>query len=111
MNSCKTSHASQSKSVFIIADCPSKSLQSRYILIPSPYVTDDHQRKNAQYLEDNNACILINESEFINTDLIKILEKLKFQEYRTSIGDNAWKLFKYNASHDIAKKIIKEINN
>tara|TARA_B100001250_G_scaffold414621_1_gene454770 strand:- start:3606 stop:4703 length:1098 start_codon:yes stop_codon:yes gene_type:complete len=86
-------------------------LKKASILIPSPYVTDDHQKKNAQYLDHNDACILINESELMNTNLINVIEKLKSQEYRNSIGYNAWKLFKYNASNNIAKIIINEINN
>ena len=79
------------------------------ILIPSPHVTDDHQNKNASYLEKNNATILINESEFINTSLFNIIQDFKDEKYRQLIGDNAWKLFKYNAADNIAKTIINDI--
>ena len=33
------------------------------ILIPSPYVKNNHQYLNAKYLLDNDACVLINENE------------------------------------------------
>ena len=52
-------------------------LKKASVLIPSPHVTDDHQKKNAKYLDDNNACILINESDCMNVDLVKIAEKFK----------------------------------
>ena len=84
-------------------------LKKASVLIPSPHVTDDHQKKNAKYLDDHNACILINESDCMNVNLVKIVEKLKSEEYRNIIGYNAWKLFKYNASNDIAKIIINEL--
>ena len=84
-------------------------LKKASVLIPSPHVTDDHQKKNAKYLDDHNACILINESDCMNVDLVKIVEKLKSEEYRKIMGYNAWKLFQYNASNDIAKIIINEL--
>ena len=34
------------------------------IFIPSPYVTNNHQYKNAKELEDRGACIIVTEDEF-----------------------------------------------
>ena len=81
------------------------------ILIPSPHVTDDHQNKNAYYLKKNNATVLINECDFINTSLFDIVKDFKDEQYRKQIGDNAWKLFNYNAADNIANIIINEIKN
>lgn len=43
------------------------------ILIPYPYAVDDHQTKNAKYLEDNGAAIIIQEKDLDLQKLINIL--------------------------------------
>ena len=43
------------------------------ILIPSPYVTNNHQFKNAMDLKTKNACILIEEK---NLDSVKLIEQI-----------------------------------
>src|SRR5699024_4320981 len=44
------------------------------ILIPSPYVTNNHQEKNARVLVDHHAAILIKESELSSENLIESLD-------------------------------------
>ena len=44
------------------------------LLIPYPYAVDDHQTLNAKYLENNNASVLLNQSE-LNPE--KLCETLK----------------------------------
>ena len=34
------------------------------ILVPSPYVTENHQYKNAKELEDKGACVIVTEDDF-----------------------------------------------
>ena len=46
------------------------------ILVPSPYVTNNHQYKNAQELEDNGACIIVTEEDFSCETIIKEIDKL-----------------------------------
>lgn len=46
------------------------------ILIPSPYVTNDHQTKNAQSLVKEDAAILIPESKLTGASLVKALDTL-----------------------------------
>ena len=46
------------------------------ILVPSPYVTNNHQYKNAKELEDNGACIIISEDDFSRDTIIKEIDKL-----------------------------------
>ncbi|GLB47023.1 UDP-N-acetylglucosamine--N-acetylmuramyl-(pentapeptide) pyrophosphoryl-undecaprenol N-acetylglucosamine transferase [Philodulcilactobacillus myokoensis] len=46
------------------------------ILIPSPYVTADHQTKNAMSLVKNNAAIIVKESDLNADSLIKPIDEL-----------------------------------
>lgn len=46
------------------------------ILIPSPYVTNDHQTKNAQSLVTRQAAVMIKESELDETSLVAAINKL-----------------------------------
>lgn len=45
------------------------------IMVPSPYVTNNHQYINAKSLEDEGACIILEEKDFDKTSLIKLLDK------------------------------------
>jgi UDP-N-acetylglucosamine--N-acetylmuramyl-(pentapeptide) pyrophosphoryl-undecaprenol N-acetylglucosamine transferase len=45
------------------------------ILIPFPYAVDDHQTKNAQYLVDVNAAVLIQERDLSVANLLQLLEE------------------------------------
>ena len=46
------------------------------LMIPSPYVTHNHQEKNAKVLEDNNCAIVIKEKELTKEILIKNIDDL-----------------------------------
>lgn len=46
------------------------------ILVPSPYVTNNHQFKNAKELEDNGACKIILEDNFSKDVVIKEIDKI-----------------------------------
>lgn len=46
------------------------------ILIPSPYVTNDHQTKNAQSLVEQDAAIMIPETQLTGTSLLAALDQL-----------------------------------
>ena len=46
------------------------------ILVPSPYVTNNHQYKNAKELEDNGACHIVLESEFDKNKIINEIDKI-----------------------------------
>ncbi len=46
------------------------------ILVPSPYVTANHQYKNAKELEDRGACKIITEEEFTKEKVIFEIDKL-----------------------------------
>lgn len=46
------------------------------ILIPSPYVTANHQEKNARSLEKSGASVVITESELGQTDLMAQIDAI-----------------------------------
>jgi len=46
------------------------------ILVPSPYVTNNHQYKNAKELEDNGACRIVLENEFDKDKIIHEIDKI-----------------------------------
>ena len=46
------------------------------ILVPSPYVTNNHQYKNAKELEDRGACVIVTEEDFSSKTIITEIEKL-----------------------------------
>ncbi len=46
------------------------------ILVPSPYVTNNHQYKNAKELMDVGACLIVKEEEFSKEKIIKEIDKL-----------------------------------
>ena len=46
------------------------------ILVPSPYVTNNHQYKNAKELQDVGACVIVTEEEFSKDRIIREIDKL-----------------------------------
>ena len=73
------------------------------ILVPSPYVTHNHQYLNAKELEDAGACKIVTEEEFSREKLILEIDKLfdnrdlycKMKENSKSlgVGDSATKIY------------------
>lgn len=46
------------------------------ILVPSPFVTNNHQLKNAQELEKKGAALILEEKDFNKENLIKLIDKV-----------------------------------
>ena len=46
------------------------------ILVPSPYVTNNHQYKNAKELEDRGACKIVTEEDFSRDKIIHEIDKI-----------------------------------
>lgn len=74
------------------------ALNKPSILIPSPYVVNNHQEKNANILLKNNACLVIKENE-LNTSILKqdiakltcnieLYNKLKSNLSKMFLGNN-----------------------
>lgn len=81
------------------------------ILIPSPHVTDNHQKENADYLKINQACELVLEKNLMTSELLDSIRKLKNSAIRKQIGDNVNQLFNHDAAHSIAEIILKNTKN
>ncbi|MDQ0244191.1 UDP-N-acetylglucosamine--N-acetylmuramyl-(pentapeptide) pyrophosphoryl-undecaprenol N-acetylglucosamine transferase [Bacillus fengqiuensis] len=74
------------------------------ILIPSPYVTNNHQEKNARALSDKDAAILCLEQELNGEELLhnidriltnsQLLQEMKQASKRLGISDAANRLYK-----------------
>lgn len=76
------------------------------ILVPSPYVTNNHQYKNAKELEDAGACIIVSEEDFSKDRVIKEIDKLfDDKDFYQLMSDNSRKL----GIDDSATKIYEEI--
>ena len=76
------------------------------VIAPSPYVTDNHQEKNARVIEKNGAAVVVLEKQISGKDMYEtvksiILDKAKMAE----MGANAKKM----AVTDGTEKIFKEI--
>jgi UDP-N-acetylglucosamine--N-acetylmuramyl-(pentapeptide) pyrophosphoryl-undecaprenol N-acetylglucosamine transferase len=72
------------------------------VLVPFPFAVDDHQTTNGQYLADNNAAILIQQSAF---DVAKAVEVLRSftREKCLNMAVNARKLAQPEATTTVAK--------
>lgn len=81
------------------------------ILIPSPYVSNNHQFYNASYLLKNDACILLEEKNLTSISLKNNIDKLlNNSEYRIRLRINSMKLATFNSTSKIYE-LIKEVTN
>ena len=86
------------------------SLGKACILVPSPNVAEDHQKKNAQALSENDAAILVEEKN-IDTELFEALNRLvKDVDIQKKLGINCKKMDKPKAAERIVD-IIEELVN
>ncbi|MBC1429349.1 undecaprenyldiphospho-muramoylpentapeptide beta-N-acetylglucosaminyltransferase [Listeria seeligeri] len=81
------------------------------ILIPSPYVTANHQEYNARALEKNNAAIVITEAELKETDLMAAIDSiLNDEEKLTGMKQSAKQMGRPDAANklvEVALSIMK----
>jgi len=74
------------------------------ILIPFAASADNHQEKNAQYLEENGAAIIVKESEFTINAVNDLLKNLIDDEARLrKLSDNAGSLANLDATQNLAR--------
>ncbi|MGI9214212.1 MAG: UDP-N-acetylglucosamine--N-acetylmuramyl-(pentapeptide) pyrophosphoryl-undecaprenol N-acetylglucosamine transferase, partial [Gammaproteobacteria bacterium] len=84
---------------------------SASILIPLPGAIDDHQTKNALYLVNHNAAILVNQNELTVDKLKNLIIELKNNPNKiNSLKEAAKSLYKQyakcNSSHMISELIL-----
>lgn len=78
------------------------------IIIPSPYVANNHQYYNALSLKENNACIMIEEKDLNKDILIESIDKCLNEEYSKTLKNNMEKLSIKDSSTRIYN-ILKEL--
>ena len=79
------------------------------IFIPSPYVTNNHQVKNASDLVSRDAALMIEEKDLAKTSFIKMIDDLLNDEVRyNNIKENVSKLGIVDSSSRIYE-ILKEM--
>lgn len=77
------------------------------LLIPYPYATDDHQRKNAKILEKYGAARAIPDEDLNGKTLFEQVTKLIFdQKSLSSMRENSRNLGKPQASRELANLIL-----
>jgi len=76
------------------------------ILIPSPHVAENHQYYNAKSLADNNAAVLIKDSDVNSLLKDRILEIVADKELLKSLTENSKRISKPDAANVIAKSAI-----
>ena len=76
------------------------------IMVPSPYVTNNHQYVNAKSLEDDGACIILKEEDFDKNSLVDLLDKTINDKKKLNSMRNA--LLKRGVT-DSATRIYEEI--
>lgn len=85
-------------------------LQSKAaILIPSPVVAGDHQRKNGQRLVDKGAALMVEESDMAQTLPTVLMNLLAHPEQRAQLASSLHAMANPNAAHDIANHILHEL--
>ena len=77
------------------------------IIIPSPYVANNHQYYNALSLKENNACIMIEESDLKKDILINSIDKCLNEDFANTLKENMNKL----CINDSSTKIYEIISN
>ena len=88
-----------------IAEITAAGLPS--ILVPSPYVTHNHQELNALSLEKKGASFVLLEKDFNADNLNKQIEDiLEDEALYISMVDSCHSFFKKDAASDIADKLL-----
>ncbi|MCJ8006180.1 undecaprenyldiphospho-muramoylpentapeptide beta-N-acetylglucosaminyltransferase [Lederbergia wuyishanensis] len=81
------------------------------ILIPSPYVTDNHQVKNASALVNKGAAVMLEESELSSQRLIAALDSILLDDARRiAMGEAAKKLGIRDAADKLFALLLELVN-
>ncbi len=80
------------------------------ILIPYPYASCDHQKKNAMNFVENHAAIMIEDKDCNSETLFEAVDSLmNDKKLLSDLSYNAYKRAKLNASIEIVKQINKAV--
>lgn len=82
------------------------------ILVPYPHAVDDHQTRNAAFLADNDAAVLIDQADFSVQWLSRKLTELN-REALAAMASRAFNLSKPNAAAEVAdacESVARDVN-
>lgn len=80
------------------------------ILVPSPNVAEDHQRKNAEALASRGAAVMIPDRDCAAQLADKVVELLRDAELRQSLGVNARKMALENSDERIVDELLRIVD-
>ncbi len=79
------------------------------IIVPSPFVAEDHQTKNAMALVQTNAAIMVKDAELMQILGNTVAEVISNKSKQSELSNNIKKLAHENAADAIAEEIYKLI--
>lgn len=80
------------------------------ILIPYPYAAQDHQKKNALALKNNNVALMLEDKDCNNDSLFEMVDSLmNNKKLLSDLSYNAYKNAKLNSVEQITKQINEAI--
>ena len=81
------------------------------VMIPSPYVTHNHQYKNAKALEDKKACKILEEKDFCKENLLSLIDDCFKKEVYNEMRKNLKEFSCPNSAEAIYKEIMGLVRN
>jgi len=81
------------------------------VFVPSPYVAEDHQTKNAKAIVDENAALMIAQEDLKVDFKNKFSQLMASTEKQQQLSDNIKKLALVNATKEIADEVEKLLKN
>jgi len=80
------------------------------ILIPYPYAANAHQLKNARFLSDRGACIMVDQCNLTPEKLVEKIESLTLNaSYKNKLVFNAKNIFKTNALEIVSEYLVSKM--
>ncbi|HOO82946.1 MAG TPA: undecaprenyldiphospho-muramoylpentapeptide beta-N-acetylglucosaminyltransferase [Prolixibacteraceae bacterium] len=76
------------------------------ILVPSPNVAEDHQTKNAQALVNQNAAVMVSDTDAPSVLIPKAINLIENDDELTKLSNSILQLAKPNAASDIVDLIL-----
>lgn len=81
------------------------------VLVPFPQAVDDHQTRNAEYLVERGAAVLLKQNDDLATRLHQVLAELSFDAgKRLAMADAARALAKPDAAERVADAVLEAIS-
>lgn len=79
------------------------------MLVPFPYAAEDHQTKNAMALVEQNAALMLTDSQVPENMVKEVLELLKNESRQMELSTHLKKMGKPNATKEIVDVLISQI--